>query len=170
MVNVNNTVAYIAFPYTLNKMRDFADKHNIRVGRFHFKAGKEHIVIYDDNETRNYLNKSAYDFRIVNGEIRLYFLKAEAAKLTGDNITFELRSWDVIGVGGQAWSGNVTLEDSVERGNHTVTLDSAVQGYVSWWDFWTDNTSSTTLWDVNRTSANDGIINGAVWNTTLGWT
>lgn len=92
MINYNATVAYINVPYSVLDNLDYEDSKKIKKGRWLFNAGNEHISIYDDNITRNYLNYSAYDFKIVNKEIRLYFLKAEANKLQG-NITFQTRTW-----------------------------------------------------------------------------
>src|SRR3990170_980317 len=55
MVNLNATVAYLIFPYTLSRVKDFVSDNEIKMGNWTFKAGQEHIDIYDDNATQNTL-------------------------------------------------------------------------------------------------------------------
>jgi hypothetical protein len=185
MVSVNTTVGYLTFPYSLSQIKDYADEHNIKVGRWMFQAGQEHIEVYDDvklnhtfvNETgqnETYLavttlNKSAYQFKIVNDEIRLYFLKAEANKMSG-NITFELKSWTV-GEGGNAWTGNSSKDNTtLNRDTNRIMLRQEVDDYISYWRF--DGISGTTAYDENATSNNNGTLtamNMGLNNGSSGW-
>ncbi len=73
----------------------------------------------------------------------------------------------LIGEGGNSWSGG-TFENTVIRGDNNLTFDIAVTGYSSWWDMRTNNTSRTTLFDVNRTSALDGTLTNVIWNSSGG--
>jgi hypothetical protein len=183
MVSVNATVGYLTFPYSLSQIKDYADEHNIKVGRWLFQAGQEHIEIYDDvkinhtyvnmtgqNETVlavTTLDKSFYQFKIVNDEIRLYFLKAEANKMSG-NITFEMNSWTV-GNGGNAWTGNSTKDNTtLNRDTNHIMLRQEVDDYISYWrcdGAWTYDVN--TSYDENTTSDNTGTLsNGAYFMTS----
>ena len=55
--SINLTNAFIDFPYDLKSRKpknEYKDKHNIKYGRFHFKAGMEDIAIHDDT-LRDYI-------------------------------------------------------------------------------------------------------------------
>lgn len=124
MKSVNATVGYLVFPYSLSRVKDFISDNEIRMGNWTFRAGVEHIDIYDDNQTilngtQNILNKSAYTFRVVNDEIRLYFLKSEANKLQG-NITFEMNSWTINGSTTPTWINTAKTNVTEDLGDHKI--------------------------------------------------
>lgn len=162
MVNVNASVGYLVFPYSLSRVKDFISDNEIKLGNWTFRAGAEHINIYDDNQTtlngtQNSLNKSAYTFRIANDEIRLYFLKSEANKLQG-NISFEMNSWTINGSTSPAWQNSTLKNTSNNCGN--IELDINPSNYISSWS------GNGCVLDRNTTSVNGLTLNGGMGYTS----
>lgn len=92
---------------------EYKDDFNIRYGRLQFKAGTEHISVHDDtlrNYTEDgkvfqdvtYLTNEDYDFRIVDGNIRLAFKNNSINKLHG-NVIIEIRTWEIVGANNSLW-------------------------------------------------------------------
>lgn len=137
MINHNETISYLRFPYSLSSVKTRSNENNIKFGAWTFWAGNEHISIYD--ESGNYLNPEYYDFRIINDEIRLYFITKEANLLYG-NITFEMHSWILEGYTSFSNSGdyfidydlsNLWIKDSIESGVENVYIAEKTGNYSS---------------------------------------
>ncbi|MCE8429459.1 MAG: LamG domain-containing protein, partial [Candidatus Methanoperedens sp.] len=141
--SIDLTSAFLDFPYNLKSKKSrskYNDSSNIIYGRFHFKAGMEHIVIHDDTprdyiedgkvfQDVTYLNKSDYDFRIINGAIRLVFKKGAINKLQG-NVVIETRTWDIVDGNNSMWGGNVTFNTTTGvRATGNVELRQKVDDY-----------------------------------------
>ncbi len=159
MVSVNSTTAYLNFPYSLSRVKDFISNNEIRLGNWAFKAGLDHIDVYDDNQTQTVLSKSFYDFKIVNDEIRVYFLKSEANKLQG-NITFEMNSWTINGSTTPQFINSTLVNLTINQGTNNLELKQQVDDYISYWR------ADGNAKDNNRTSANDGTLNGGMGYTS----
>ncbi len=172
MINYNATVAYLVFPYSLSRVKDWSDEHNIKLGRWKFDTA---ITIYDNNATPNYLNQSAYDFKIVDDEIRLYFIISEANKLIG-NITVQMNSWTIDNATTSGFtSANVSLNGSrwTDSGqlaiNHKNDAALNISGLVAYWSM--DENTGTIVHQVNTESGVVNTTNQGTWNgnTTLNY-
>lgn len=166
MVNYNATVGYLVFPYSLSRIKDYSDEHNIKLGRWHWDNG---ITVIGENDTN--LSSLYYDFKIVNDEMRLYFNKYEANKLQG-NITFQMNSWTV---------DNSTFWNNTDCGSGywsaygggscgTPLSDSVHANLSGYWDM--ESTSGTTEYGINRYSRFPNTSIKGTWNgnTTLNYT
>ena len=172
---INLTDAFIDFAYVLKSDKPknaYKDKHNIKYGRFEFKAGIEHVSIHDDtlkNYTEGgtvyqdvtYLFQDDYDFGIDNnGEIRLKFKKEALNKLTG-NVIIDIRTWDVIGPFN--WGGNVTFSQATDvKATGNAELGQTISDYVLYTRF--DEDDGTKIYNRNRST----IYNENISNVPLG--
>lgn len=152
MVSVNATVAYLSFPYSLSRVKDWADEHNIHLGRWHFD---NNMLVYDDNETVNYLPISAYELHVnvVSDDIRLYFLKSEANKLQG-NITFQMQSWTVNGSTTPRWINSTLVNISNQVCGNNLELNDTLNDFTSKWS------GNNCALDQNTTTNNNGTLKG----------
>ena len=155
MINYNATVAYLVFPYSLSRVKDWGDAHNIKLGRWKFDTA---ISIHDSNETT--FDPAFYDFRIVDDEIRLYFIKSEANKLVG-NITFQMNSWTVDNATTSGWStANVSLNGSMVNDAGTlsiITNHTINDGLVAYWGF--NGNVGTNAYNQNNANGSVNVTN-----------
>src|SRR4030066_1249595 len=177
--SINLTSAFINLPYDLTSRKPknkYKDKHNIKFGRLHFKAGMEDIAIHDDTlrdyieageiiQDVTYLFPGDYDFGIDdNGEIRLEFKKEALNKLTG-NITIEIRTWDIIGPNN--WGGNVAFFQATDvKATGNVELKQKVTDYSLYTRF--DEGTGTVIHNENILTRPLGNLLGTVGTGT--WT
>jgi hypothetical protein len=54
--------------------------------------------------------------------------------------------------------------DTIERGDHQISLQLNASDYLTWYDFLTNDTTSTVLWNVNRTTGLDCTLIGTSGN------
>lgn len=117
MVNHNATVAYLKFPYSLSRVKDWGDENNINIGNWWFRTGNDHISIYDEHGI--YLEPENYTFKFVGDDIRLYFLKSATTKLS-NNITFAMHSWEI--------NATTSWDLTVDGGLYNVTANFTCPG------------------------------------------
>jgi beta propeller repeat protein len=175
--SINITSSFLDLPYKLKSKKSrskYSDSFNIKYGRFHFKAGMEHIVIHDDTlrdyiedgkvfQDVTYLNKSDYDFRIVNGTIRLVFKKNALNKLQG-NVVIEVRTWDIVGPKSM-WGGNVTFNTTTAvRATGNVELRQKVDDYALYTRF--DEGNGRIIHNENSAIPLLGELNGTLNSNT----
>lgn len=188
---INLTSAFLDIPYALvskdksnknnkninnkkeqnNKKNKIIDEYNIKYDRFHFKAGKEHIVIHDNTprdyiedgkvyQDVTYLNKNDYDFRIKDEKILLTFKKKALDKLKG-NVIIEIRTWDIVGANNKLWGGNVTFSSTQEiMATGDVELRQKVDDYALYTRF--DEGSGRRIHNENRDIVPEGNLEGAL--------
>ncbi len=132
----------IEIPYHLRSRKpknEYKDKHNIKYGRFHFRAETQDIVIHDDTprdywedgkvfQDVTYLLPQDYVSMIdANGKILLEFKNDSLNKLTG-NVVIEVRTWDIIGA--NKWGGNVTFSQTTDvKATGNAELKQTVADY-----------------------------------------
>lgn len=141
-ISQNSNRGSIDLPYKLKSRKPktkYEDKHNIKYGRFHFKAGTEDIVVHDDTprdyiedgkvfQDVTYLFQPDYEFKIENGAIRLVFNNNALDKLTG-NVIVEIRTWDIIGTNN--WGENVAFSQTTDvKATGNAELKQTVTDYA----------------------------------------
>lgn len=157
------------------QVKEYKDDFNIRYGRLHFKAGTEHISVHDDtlrNYTEDgkifqdvtYLFNEDYDFRIVDGNIRLTFKNNSINKLKG-NVIIEIRTWEIIGANNSLWGGNVTFDSTTEvRSTGNVELRQKVDDYSLYTRF--DEGNGITIHNENISNVLEGYLEGYMGNNS----
>jgi len=111
-----------------------------------------------------YLNQSNFEYHRIGDELRFYYNQVTRDFGTASSeITFEFNSWYVVGDGGDAWGGNVTVDanTTIVQCTGNIELQDAVPDFISKWRF-DDN---STL-DENTTNSNDGTNYGATYNSS----
>ncbi|MCX9082413.1 MAG: carboxypeptidase regulatory-like domain-containing protein [Candidatus Methanoperedens sp.] len=169
---------YLDINYSLKSKKqviEYKDDFNIIYGSFHFKAGTEHISVHDDtlrNYTEDgkvfqdvtYLDNEDYDFRIVDGNIRLTFKKNAIDKLHG-NVIIEIRTWEIVGANNSLWGGNVTFDSTTEvRSTGNVELKQKVDDYSLYSRF--DEGNGITIHNENISNVLEGYLEGYMGNNS----
>jgi hypothetical protein len=111
-----------------------------------------------------YLNQSNFEYHVVDDEIRFYYnQEARDFGQVSSELTFEFNSWYVVGDGGSAWLGNVTVGSNMTlvQATGNIELQDAVPHFISKWRF-DDN---STL-DENTSNFNDGSNYGATYDSS----
>ena len=175
-ISQNSNRGSIDLPYKLKSKKPrtkYEDKHNIKYGRFHFRAGMEDIVVHDDTprdywedgkvfQDVTYLFQPDYEFKIENGQIRLVFNNNALDKLTG-NVIVEIRTWDIIGA--NKWGENVTLSQTTDvKATGNVELKQTVTDYSLYTRF--DEESGKIIHNENILNRPLGDLLGAVGTGT----
>ena len=153
----------------------YKDDFNIKYGRLIFKAGTEHISVHDDtprNYTEDgkvfqdvtYLDNKDYDFRIVDGNIRLTFENNSIDKLQG-NVIIEIRTWEIVGANNSLWGSNVTFDSTTEvRSTGNVELRQKVDDYSLYSRF--DEGNGITIHNENISNVLEGYLEGYMGNNS----
>ena len=101
------------------------------------------------NQSDVCLNQLNFEYHKVGDEIRFYYNQAARDfGISSSEMTFEFNSWCVIGEGGNAWSGNVSFENTTtDLGDNTIKLgvfaDNFNDGNAEGWDTATGGISQT---------------------------
>ncbi|HMB45596.1 MAG TPA: PKD domain-containing protein [Candidatus Methanoperedens sp.] len=175
-ISINKNSEFIDIPFHLKSRKpkkEFKDRNNIKYGRFHFKAGMEHIVVHDDTprdyiedgkvfQDVTYLFQPDYEFKIENGTIQLVFNNNSLDKLTG-NVIVEIRTWDIIGANN--WGGNVTFSQTTDvKATGNAELKQTVADYSLYTRF--DEGKGKTIHNENPLNVRLGDLLGAVGTGT----